>query len=131
MNRAGQNPLEFTRSYDYSQTIVADGPMVYVSGQGGFGADGSVVDANSFEAQLRQAYANVQGLLEANGASLQTIVKMTVYLADAGDYEVFKRVRAEVLSPPYPASTAVVAGFLFEGMLVEMDAIARVGEPRA
>ena len=72
-----------------------------------------------------------QALLEANGASLQTIVKMTVYLADAGDYEVFKRVRAEVLSPPYPASTAVVAGFLFEGMLVEMDAIARVGEPRA
>ena len=132
MNRAGQNPLEFSKAYDYSQTIVADGPMVYVSGQGGFGADGSVVDPASFEAQLRQAYSNVQVLLEANGASLQTIVKMTVYLARASDYEVFKRVRAEVLSAPYPASTAIVAGgFLFEGMLVEMDAHARVGEPRA
>ncbi len=132
MNRAGQNPLEFSRSYDYSQTIVADGPMVYVSGQGGFGADGGVVDPASFEAQLRQAYGNVQALLEANGASLQTIVKMTVYLADAADYDVFKRVRAEVLSAPYPASTAIVAGgFLFDGMLVEMDAIARVGEPRS
>ena len=57
---------------------------------------------------------------------------MTVYLARASDYDVFKRVRAEVFPHPYPASTAVVAGgFLFEGMLVEMDAVARVGEPRS
>ena len=106
--------------------------MVYVSGQGGFGPDGAVVDPHSFEAQLRQAYANVQALLEANGAGLQTIVKMTVYLAQASDYDDFKRVRAEVFSAPYPASTAIVAGgFLFEGMLVEMEAVARVGEPRA
>ena len=42
-------PLEFSKAYDYSQTIVAEGPMVYVSGQGGFGADGSVVDSTGFE----------------------------------------------------------------------------------
>jgi 2-iminobutanoate/2-iminopropanoate deaminase len=132
MNRAGENPLEFSRGYDYAQTIVAEGAMVYVSGQGGFGADGSVVDHESFEAQLRQAYANIETLLSANGASLATIVKMTVYLARASDYDAFKRVRAEVFTAPYPASTAVVAGgFLFEGMLVEMDAVARVGEPRS
>lgn len=132
MNRAGENPLAFTRGYEYSQAMVADGPMVYVSGQGGFGADGSVVDPDDVEAQLRQAYANVAALLEANGASLATVVRMTVYLARAEDYDAFKRVRHEVLTPPYPASTAIMAGgFLFDGMLVEMDAIARVGEPRA
>jgi enamine deaminase RidA (YjgF/YER057c/UK114 family) len=132
MNRAGENPLAFTRGYEYSQAMVADGPMVYVSGQGGFGADGSVVDPDDVEAQLRQAYANVAALLEANGASLATVVRMTVYLARAEDYDAFKRVRHEVFDPPYPASTAIVAGgFLFEGMLVEMDAVARVGEPRS
>jgi enamine deaminase RidA (YjgF/YER057c/UK114 family) len=132
MNRAGENPLAFTRGYEYSQAMVADGPMVYVSGQGGFGADGSVVDPDDVEAQLRQAYANVAALLEANGASLATVVRMTVYLARAEDYDAFKRVRREVFDPPYPASTAIVAGgFLFEGMLVEMDAVARVGEPRS
>jgi len=68
---------------------------------------------------------------EAEGASLRTVVKMTVYLAQASDYDVFKRVRGELFAPPYPASTAVVGGgFLFEGMLVEMDAVARVGEAR-
>jgi 2-iminobutanoate/2-iminopropanoate deaminase len=132
MNRAGENPLEFARGYEYSQAMVADGPMVYVSGQGGFGADGAVVDPDDVEAQLRQAYGNLAAILEANGASLATVVRMTVYLARATDYDAFKRVRHEVFAPPYPASTAIVAGgFLFDGMLVEMDAIARVGEPRS
>ena len=117
---------------DRRQVMVAEGPMLFVSGQGGFGDDGEVVDAGDFEAQLRRAYANLAALLEANGGSLATVVRMTVYLARASDYETFKRVRREVFDPPYPASTAVVAGgFLFQGMLVELDAIARVGEPRS
>jgi 2-iminobutanoate/2-iminopropanoate deaminase len=132
MNRAGQNPLDFTREYEYSQVMAADGPMLFVSGQGGFGDDGAVVDANDFEAQLRRAYANLAALLEANGGSLATVVRMTIYLARAADYDAFKRVRHEVFDAPYPASTAIVAGgFLFDGMLVEMDAVARVGEPRS
>jgi 2-iminobutanoate/2-iminopropanoate deaminase len=132
VNHAGQNPLDFTREYEYSQVMVADGPMLFVSGQGGFGDDGAVVDANDFEAQLRRAYANVATLLEANGGSLATVVRMTVYLARASDYDTFKRVRHEVFGAPYPASTAIVAGgFLFDGMLVELDAVARVGEPRS
>jgi enamine deaminase RidA (YjgF/YER057c/UK114 family) len=132
VNRAGQNPLAFTSGYEYSQSIVAEGPLLFVSGQGGFGADGEVVDRDDFEAQLRQAYANLAAVLEANGASLATVVKMNVFLARASDYDAFKRVRHEVFDPPYPASTATVAGgFLFEGMLVEMDAVGRVGEPRS
>ena len=132
MNRAGRNPLAFASGYEYSQSIVCEGPLVFVSGQGGFGADGAVVDPDDFEAQLRQAYANLAAILEANGASLATVVKMNVLLARAGDYDAFKRVRHEVFSAPYPASTVTVAGgFLFEGMLVEMDAVARVGEPRS
>ena len=132
MNRAGQNPLEFAAGYEYSQSIVCEGPLVFVSGQGGFGPDGEVVDPDDFDAQLRQAYANLAAILEANGASMATVVKMNVFLARASDYDAFKRIRHEVFSPPYPASTATVSGgFLFDGMLVEMDAVARVAEPRS
>ena len=56
---------------------------------------------------------------------------MTVFMARAEDYDTFKRVRHELFSPPFPASTAVLAGFLFDGMLVEMEAVARVGERRS
>ncbi len=125
------NPFPFAAGYQYSQSVVTSGELVFTAGQGGFGADGAVVDPNDAEAQIRQAFANVRAVLQAEGADLDTVVKMTVYLADASLYDAFKTVRAEVLSPPYPASTAIVAGgFLFDGMLVEMDAVARVGEPR-
>jgi 2-iminobutanoate/2-iminopropanoate deaminase len=132
VNRAGRNPFPWAADYQYSQSVVAGGELVFTAGQGGFGPDGAVVDPDDAEAQIRQAFANVDAVLQAEGAALDTIVKMTVYLVRASDYDAFRRVRAEVLEPPYPASTAVVAGaLLFEGMLVEMDAVARVGEARS
>ena len=131
MNRAGRNPFPFAAEYEYSQSVVTDGELVFTAGQGGFGEDGAVVDPDDAEAQIRQAFANLDAVLREEGASLATVVKMTVYLARASDYDAFKRVRHDVFSPPYPASTAIVAGgFLFDGMLVEMDAVARVGEDR-
>ena len=132
MNRAGENPFEFAAGWDYSQAVVADGPFVFASGQGGFDGEGNVVDPDDAEAQIRQAFANLDAVLRANGASLETVVRVNVFLADASLYDAFKRVRHDVFQPPYPASTATVAGgFLFDGMLVELDAIARPGEPRS
>ncbi len=130
VNRTGPNPFPFAETWEFSQSVVCDGELVFTAGQGGFGEDGSVVDPDDFEAQLRQAYANLSTTLEAVGASLDTVVKMTVFMARAEDYDTFKRVRHELFSPPFPASTAVLAGFLFDGMLVEMEAVARVGERR-
>jgi enamine deaminase RidA (YjgF/YER057c/UK114 family) len=131
VNRAGRNPFPWAADYQYSQSVVTSGELVFTAGQGGFGDDGAVIAPDDAEAQIRRAFANVASVLEAEGASLETVVKMTVYLARASDYDAFKRVRGELFRPPYPASTAIVArGFLFDGMLVEMDAVARVGEER-
>jgi 2-iminobutanoate/2-iminopropanoate deaminase len=132
VNRALPNPFPFAAEYEYSQSVLADGELVFTAGQGGFGPDGAVVDPGDAEAQIRQAFANVDAALRAGGASLETIVKMTVFLLRAEDYDAFKRVRHELFSPPYPASTALLAGgFLFDGMLVEIEAVGRVGEPRS
>jgi 2-iminobutanoate/2-iminopropanoate deaminase len=131
VNRAGANPFPWAADYQYSQSVVTEGALVFTAGQGAFGPDGNVAALGDAEAQIRLAFTNLAAVLEAEGASLRTVVKMTVYLAQASDYDAFKRVRGEFFAPPYPASTAVVGGgFLFEGMLVEMDAVARVGEER-
>jgi len=131
VNQAGFNPLPFTEDWEFSQSMICNGTLVFTSGQGGFGPDGEVVDPDDFEAQLRQTYANLAKVLEAAGASLDTVVKMTVYLAREDDYDTFTRVRHEMFTRPYPASTAIQGRMLFEGMLVEMDAVARVGERRS
>ncbi len=129
-NRALTNPFPWASEYEYSQSVLASGELVFTAGQGGFGDDGAVVSDDA-EHQIRAAFANVDLALQAGGASLETIVKMTVYLARRQDYDAFTRVRHDVFSAPYPASTAILAGgFLFDGMLVEIDAVARVGEPR-
>jgi len=57
-------------------------------------------------------------------------VKMTVYVANRADYDAFKTVRSELLAPPFPASTAVEATLLIDGMLVEIDAVAVRGAVR-
>ena len=67
---------------------------------------GNVVEGG-IEAQVRQTFANLAAALAVHGAGLDGIVKLTVYVADRADYDAFKRVRAEVLAPPFPASTAV------------------------
>jgi 2-iminobutanoate/2-iminopropanoate deaminase len=105
----------------YSQSV-AEGDLVVTSGQAGFRDDGTLPDG--FEAQLRQALTNLDAVLRAQEASLESVLRLTTYLADAADYAMFKTVRGEVLSAPYPASTAVVTGFVFPGMLVEVEAIA-------
>jgi 2-iminobutanoate/2-iminopropanoate deaminase len=130
-NRALPNPFPWAAEYQYSQSLLTEGELVFTAGQGGFGDDGAVISDDP-EQQIRQAFANVDRALQAGGASLDTIVKMTVFLADASLYDAFKKVRGELFSPPYPASTALVAGgFLFHGMLVEIEAVGRVGEPRS
>lgn len=101
------------------------GDLVFTSGQGGFDADGELVEG--IEAQLRLALANLGASLEAAGASLATLVKITVYLADPAHLDVWRAVRADVLRPPFPATTAVSTALLFDGMLCEIDAVAVVG----
>lgn len=121
--------LDWVSGLGYSQVVRA-GNLVFSAGQGGFGPDGSVVDGG-FEPQLRQAFANLAAALQASGASLGSVCKLTVYLVDRSDYAIFDRVRRQFFEPPYPASTGVVAGgLLVDGMLVEIDAIALVGPER-
>lgn len=119
----------WTEDLQYSQTVSTAG-LVFTAGQGGFGRDGDLV-AGGFEPQLLQAFANLSDVLQVQGADLNSVVKLTVYLIDVADYESFKALRPTYFAPPYPASTAVVVeALLVEGMRVEIDAVAVVGLPR-
>src|SRR5262245_54997803 len=116
-----ESPLEWAKGLPYSQAVVA-GDLVFCAGIGGFGADGEPVEGG-FEAQLRQAFVNIQTALESAGSSLEGIVKLTVFLVDPGDYPGWRAVRSEFMTPPFPAATAVSAALLLPGMLVELEAV--------
>jgi 2-iminobutanoate/2-iminopropanoate deaminase len=119
--------LPWARGLDFASAVAVE-DLIVVSGQTGHLADGTL--PADFETQLRWAFANLDEVLRAQGASLDSIVRLSTYFARAEDYPVFKRVRAEVLRAPFPASTGVVVGLLIPGMLIELEAIAVRGPGR-
>ncbi len=104
--------------------IVKAGPWLVTSGQIGI-ADGALADG--FEAQLRQAMANLAAVLESEGASLSDVTKTTVFLVDMADYAVMNGIYTELFGDHRPARSAVAVAQLPLGAVVEIEASAYMG----
>ncbi|HEY0780734.1 MAG TPA: RidA family protein [Gemmatirosa sp.] len=110
----------------YSPGVRAGG-FVFVSGQVPRDPHtGALVGEDDVRAQTRQTLANVAGVLAAAGATLADVVSVSVHLADVAHWPAFDAVYREVLAPPYPTRTVV--GAALRGILVEVTAIAYVGD---
>ncbi|MHB8670589.1 MAG: RidA family protein [Acidimicrobiales bacterium] len=105
--------------------VVRAGDWLVVSGQVGQ-RDGALVEGG-MAAQLRQALANLAGLLEGAGARLDQVAKTTVFLADIGDYAVMNEVYVETFGEHRPARSAVAVAALPLGAAVEVEAWAFTG----
>ena len=109
----------------YSAGVSVDG-WVYVSGQGTrYLKEGKVV-AGDIEAQTHLTLLNVEKVLIAAGCTLADVVKCTCYIADIGDFDAFNRVYSEFFQGIKPARTTLQA-VLWGGILVEVDAVAKIG----
>lgn len=110
----------------YSDAVRA-GDTVYVSGQASVDARGRLVGAGDVVAQTRQVLENMKAVLAAAGATLDDVVKVTVYLANCADRPKVNEVRKAYFGANRPASTLIgINEFAIEGMLVEIDAVAVV-----
>lgn len=104
------------------------GDFVYVSGQLGFGEDGSIVDGGVAE-QARQALRNIERILDSHGAQLGDVIKMNIWLTAKSDFLEFNAAYSEHFKPgQFPARSTVVSDLLIEGAKVEIDAIAYLGQ---
>lgn len=102
--------------------IVRAGEWLVCSGQIGL-LDGELVDG--LEAQVRQAFANLRGLLEGEGATLADVVKTTVFLTDMDDYAAMNAAYIDEFGEHRPARSAVAVAALPLGAVVELEAWAR------
>ncbi len=106
--------------------IVRAGEWLVVSGQVGL-ADGKLV-SGGLEGELRQAMANLSGLLASEGATLADVTKTTVFLRHLGvDYAAMNEVYMELFGDHRPARSAIGVADLPLGALVELEAWAHVG----
>jgi 2-iminobutanoate/2-iminopropanoate deaminase len=107
----------------YSQARIA-GDLIFTAGLVPIDPETrSLVGEGDVAEQTRQVFRNLQAILAAAGATLDDIVKITVFLADRDrDWEAYDAVFPEFFTPPYPAR--LTAGAHLGNILVEIEAIA-------
>jgi 2-iminobutanoate/2-iminopropanoate deaminase len=108
----------------YNQAIRA-GDTIYVAGQIPVDPRTNQIVAGDAAAQARQVFENIKAILEAGGASLDRVVKTTIFLADVNDFAAVNAVYAEYFTGTLPArSTVAVAALPGGGARLQVDAIA-------
>jgi 2-iminobutanoate/2-iminopropanoate deaminase len=82
--------------------------------------DGGIVE------QTRQVLENLKAVLEAGGASLDTVIKATVFLKNMADFAALNEVYGLYLGKAKPARSTVAVADLPRGALVEIDMVATI-----
>jgi len=108
----------------YSQGTRKSG-FVFTSGQLPMESGELIVD--DIERAARCALSNVKAVLEAGGAALSDVVKVTIYLADMDDFAAVNAAYAQTFREPFPARSCVEVGRLPLGAPIEIEAVAFVG----
>ena len=104
----------------YSQGNIANG-FLFTSGQLPIHPKTGEIP-ETVEEQTVQVLENLKAIVEEAGATLENVVKCTVFLEDMGDFAAMNKVYASYFTGNYPARAAVEAS-LAKGALVEIDAI--------
>jgi 2-iminobutanoate/2-iminopropanoate deaminase len=113
----------------YSQAVVYGG-LAYLSGQIAIDPASNKVIEGGISAQTERVLDNIKGVLEAAGASLESVLKTTVFLKDMGDFAPMNEVYQRYFPKNAPARSTVQAAKLPRDVGVEIDVIAAVTEPR-
>src|SRR6266853_4831212 len=108
----------------YSQGIQA-GNLVFVSGQVPMDpATGALIDAKDIQSQTRRTLLNLQEVLKAAGASMENVVRTTVFLKNMNDFSGMNGVYAEFFPASAPARATVEVSRLPKDADIEIDCIA-------
>jgi reactive intermediate/imine deaminase len=115
------------RGYYSNAVRVTAGPLLFVAGQVGVDRTGAVVGKDSAATQAEQALKNIQDILAASDATMDDVVKVTVYVTDMKYLDEITPVRMKYFPANGPASVIVeVSRLALPDLKVEIDAVAAV-----
>ncbi len=106
----------------YSQGVQI-GNLIFTSGQLPATADGAII-MDDIAAATGQSLDNVRAVVEAAGADLDDVVKVTIYLRDMADFAAMNEVYATYFGDPAPARSCVQVARLPKDAPLEIEAIA-------
>jgi len=106
---------------------VTAGGLVFISGQVGFEDDGSV--PTDFARAIELTYGELERALKAAGVTYDDVVRVNVYITELDQEKlvIWRKTRdAIVQAPEPPASTVIGVYSLYNGAMIEIDAIAAI-----
>jgi len=110
-------------AYSHTASVPQGTEMIFVSGQVGMRADGSVPEAFAEQAEL--VFQNLRSCLAAHGLGMEAVVKLTSYLLPGQDIQLMREIRQRYLRGHRPASTLVYVPLLASpSFLLEVEATA-------
>lgn len=109
----------------FSEFVQVDN-TIYLSGQIGLVPGDAKIIEGGIEAETRQTMENIKAVLEAQGHSLNDIIKCTVMIDDISQWGAFNKIYASYFSGKYPARSAFGVDKLAMGAAVEVECIAVV-----
>lgn len=106
----------------YSQAIQVDN-TIYLSGQIPLVPASMTVIEGDITAQIKQVFENLKSVAEAAGGSLDSIVKLTVFLTNIADLAHVNAIMPHYFKTPFPARTSIAVAALPRGVNVEIEGI--------
>lgn len=108
----------------YSQAVQAGGEFIYTAGQIPLDPKTGQIVEGGIKEQTRQVLQNLRAILEQAGASLNTVIKTTIYLKDLNEFSSVNEVYAEFFQNDPPARTTIEVSRLPRDVRIEIDAVA-------
>jgi 2-iminobutanoate/2-iminopropanoate deaminase len=110
----------------YSQGIIVNG-MLYTAGQIPLDPQSMELVSGGIEEQTTQVMKNLAAILESAGATLNDVVKTTVFLQDMGEFTAMNKIYEQHFGAHKPARSTVQAARLPRDVKVEIEVIAAIG----
>lgn len=105
----------------YSQAIEVNG-MVFTSGVIPVDPQTGVIPA-TIEEQANQAFSNLRNLIEASGATIDKVIKTTVFIKEMNDFGKINEIYATYFKEPFPVRSCVEVARLPKDVMLEVEAV--------
>jgi 2-iminobutanoate/2-iminopropanoate deaminase len=100
--------------------------LIFTSGQVPFDIQGNLVGKGDIKKQTEQTLLNLEAVLRVGGARLNDVLKVNVYLREPSHFKDMNEVYRKFFREPLPARTTIQSNLTVEGMLIEIEAVARI-----
>jgi 2-iminobutanoate/2-iminopropanoate deaminase len=107
----------------FPQAVIAD-KFIFLSGTPGLDLASGQVVSDNFEDQARQAFRNIQIILEEAGSNMSKVVKTTIFMVAGNDFSVVNKIYAEFFPENAPARSIPQVMPFPAGILVSVECIA-------